>query len=88
MLGHFVRNSQNDSMGVGAGNVTFFPNTPLPLFDLTGRGGIRPARQLQITQPQQLWFNKATNLIGLPGVVNSQFAFQPLLDYRNGVNGQ
>lgn len=88
MIGHFVRNSQNDSMGIGASNVTYFPDAALPLFSLTGRGGIRPERAWQIAQPQQMWYNKTNRLIGMPGVINAQFAFQPLLDYRNaGVNG-
>lgn len=87
MTGHFIRNSQNDAMGIGASNVTFYPDQPLPLFSLTGRGGIRPERQFQITQPAQFWFNKAVRLEGLQGVVNAQFAFQPLLDTRSAVNG-
>lgn len=87
MYGHFLRNSQNDSLGVGASNVSFIPDTPLPLYDLTGRGGIRPTFNWQIAQPQQFWYNKANRLEGQQGVVNAQFAFQPLLDYRTGVNG-
>lgn len=86
-VAHFVRNSQNDSLGIGAGNVTYFPGQSLPLFSLTGRGGIRPLYQFNATQPEQLWFNKTNRLEGMQGVVNAQFAFQPLLDQRQGVNG-
>lgn len=82
---HFRRNSQNDSLGIGAGNVTYFPGQTLPLFNLNG-AGISPARQWQIAQPPQLWYNKTTRLIGMPGILNAQFVGQPLLDYRK-ING-
>lgn len=88
----FRRQSQNCCLGVGANNVSYLADITQPLFSYFGTGivpGMPPAKKFKwrIFQGEQFYVNPANRISGLPGVVSGQFAMQPLIDTRVGVNG-
>jgi hypothetical protein len=81
----FLRNAQNNSVGIGAANVTTLPGYQNPLYNYFGIGGIVPRMKWQVTEPEQFWLNQSLVVIGLPGVNNGTFRAQGLIDTRNAV---
>lgn len=69
----------------GAMQYAFLPTLQNPLYTLFG-GGTPNRQQLMPLQPEQVFYNQAQRIDGLPGVVAGQMAMQPLLDTR-GVSG-
>ena len=81
----FIRNSQNDSAGIGANNVTYLATFQNPLYNYFGIGGIIPVKKWNVLQPEQFWYNQSLMVIGLPGVNNGTFRAQGLIDTRNAI---
>lgn len=81
-LFNFVRRELPDA---GAMQYAAIPQLQNPLFTLLG--GATPTRQqIHPLQPEQVYYNQAQTMQGLPGIVAGQMALQSLIDTR-GVSG-
>lgn len=81
----FFRNSQNDSLGVGANNVSYLMDTTKPLFSYTGAGiipGVLPNFHWNVVQGHASIQDQNSRLSGLPGIVQGQYFGAPLVDTR------